>query len=164
MPDSGPRLIGPAETEGKFWLARFEHLVEGALQDSSSREPVVPVAERLDAVGLGHFGLGGTGLGHAEIVEAEVGWDVRLVVTRKHGHGLSHVGPLGEASSPPLVVFRNGVKLGKVERDETRSVLRARATRWQWAKTSHDPRSPVRWVVPKIDPLICFGHEKPPAG
>src|SRR5215467_13917803 len=77
VPDPRPRLIGPSETEGKLWLTRLEHLVERALEDPSTREPVVPVAERLDAAGLGHLGLGCARLGQAEIIEAQIGGDVR---------------------------------------------------------------------------------------
>ena len=49
-PDRRPVLVRPAEAEREVGLAAREHLVERALEQPATGEPVVPVAERLDAV------------------------------------------------------------------------------------------------------------------
>ena len=58
-------------------------------------------------------------LGQAEVVEAQVGRDVRLIVAGKQRCSARDVGPFGEAPAPPLVVLRSGVKLRQVEGDES---------------------------------------------
>ena len=52
-----------------------------ALEDPTSGEPVVPVAEGLYAVPLGQTRPGRSRLGEPEVVEAEIGGEVRLDVT-----------------------------------------------------------------------------------
>ena len=66
----------------------------------------------------GKISLRPPGFRHAEIVVAEIGRDVRLMVARKERLGLADVRPLGEALPPPLIVLRNGMKLGQIERHQ----------------------------------------------
>ena len=47
---AGPGLVGPAEAEREVGRARLEHLVERALEQAPALEPVVVVAEAVDAV------------------------------------------------------------------------------------------------------------------
>ena len=119
VPHARPRLVGPAQHEGKVGLARLQHLFERALEQAPPvAEPVVVVAERVDAMGPGQLGLGGAGLWHAQVVETQVGRQVGLPVSAVQGHGLGHVRPFREALAPPPVVFGNGVVLGQVDGDD----------------------------------------------
>jgi len=81
------------------------------------QERIVPVAEGVDPVLAGHVRLGLPCLWDTQIVEPEVRRHMGLVGAAKHWFRSGHVGPLGEAASPPLVVLRDGMVLGKVERD-----------------------------------------------
>src|SRR4029079_11271076 len=120
VPDSCPRLVGPAQTEGKVRLARGKHFVEWPLDDALASEPVVVIAERLDAVLPCELGLGDAGLRQTQVVEAEVRRDVRLVMAREHRLRPGGVGPLGKSLSPPFIVLRNGMILRKVEGNRPR--------------------------------------------
>ena len=93
------------------WPSARQNEMPGSPDASTSRngpvedavavaEPVVPVAERLDAVLLRELGLGRAGLGHPQVVEAELGRQGGLLVAREQRPGLRRVGPLGEAPDP----------------------------------------------------------------
>jgi SAM-dependent methyltransferase len=135
VPDAAPGLIRPCETEGEIRLTCLQHLRVGALEDAPTREPVVPVAERLDAVRTGEGSLLFTGFGKTEIVETQVCRQVRLAVSAKERPGFRGIGPFREAGSPPVVVLRDRMKLGEVERENSRSPL----VRLRFA---HGPRMP----------------------
>ena len=49
VPAAGPRIVCPGEGEGEGGLSRGEHLVEGPVQEALPMEPVVVVAEAVDA-------------------------------------------------------------------------------------------------------------------
>jgi len=115
VPPARPVLVGPAEAEGKARTTRTKHLVEGTTEEPTTVEPVMIVAEARDAVGVGKVGLGFPSLGNAQVVEAKVGGQVRLIVSLEEGFGPYHVSPLREARAPPFVVLGNGMVLGQVE-------------------------------------------------
>ena len=62
-------------------VRRTAVFIQWALEDAAPGEPIVVVAEPVDAVLLGKLGLRSTGLGKAEIVKSEVGRYMRLIVT-----------------------------------------------------------------------------------
>jgi len=68
----------------------------------------------VDAAGLGHLHLLAERLVGVQAVEAEVARHARLVVAAEARHAARHVGPLGEALAPPLVVLGEGVELREV--------------------------------------------------
>src|SRR5262245_27917700 len=78
----------------------------------------MPVTKALDTVFFGQLRLGLACLGQAEVVEAQVRWQLRLVMPAKQGPRPRHVGPLREASPPPPVVLRNGMELRQIKRDQ----------------------------------------------
>ena len=120
VPYAGPRLICPTQTERIVRLPRSQHLGERPLEDALAAEPVVIVAERLDSEFTRQLGLRGTSLRDSEIVKAEVGRNVRLIVAAKQWLRLGGVRPLRKACSPPLVVLGNRMKLREIERDQSR--------------------------------------------
>lgn len=78
------------------------------------------VAEGADAV-LGSKGrLRLAGLWEAEIIEAEVRREVRLIVAGEQRPAANDLRPLGETLAPPLIVLRDRVELGQVERYDLR--------------------------------------------
>ena len=87
VPRARPRLVRPAEQEREVGLAALQHLVERSLEQSPSGEPVVVVAERVEAVRGGELRLRRPHLGHAEVVVAEVGGFVRLLVAAEPRSG-----------------------------------------------------------------------------
>src|SRR5215470_17417118 len=119
VPLSRPVLVGPAQAEGKLRTTGAKHLVEGAAEEPTTIEPVVIVAEARDAIGASEIRLGFSGLGNAQVVEAEVGGQVRLIVPLEERLGPHHVPPLRETRAPPLVVLRDGMVLGQVEGEST---------------------------------------------
>ena len=86
-------------------------------------EPVKVEAEPADAVALGKLHLTVLDFHVTEVVVTHVDGHPGLVVTVKLGPCPAHVGPLGEPFSPPLVVFRYGMKLGQVESDQPHRAL-----------------------------------------
>src|SRR5579871_6292384 len=111
VPAARPVLVGPAEHEWKVRLTRTKHLVEGSFEEPPSVEPVVVVTKAIDAVFLGQFCLCRAGLWETQVVEAEVGWKVRLVVVTKPRRRPDNVRPLGETRAPPFVVLWNRMVL-----------------------------------------------------
>src|SRR5690606_16768842 len=103
-PRVGPRLVRPPEAERKVGLAAREHLRARPVQEPSTTEPVVPVAEPLEAGAPGQFGLRAPALGETEVVEPEVGRDPRLTVSAEEARRGRDGCPLGEAGTPPTVV------------------------------------------------------------
>jgi len=61
---------------------------------------------------------------HTEIVEAEIGRQVRLVVAGEERTGASDAAPFGESVAPPRVVFGDRMELREVERDQMGVELR----------------------------------------
>lgn len=119
VPVAAPGIVCPSEAEGEIGFFGGEDFIEGAFEDASTGEPVVPVAEGFDAGSASEIGLGGAGFGDAEVIEAEVGGESGLVVMGEEGLGFGDIGPFGEAWAPPLIIFGDGVELGEVESDES---------------------------------------------
>ncbi len=112
-------LVRPTEAEGELGSTGSEHLGEWALEHLTPVEPIVVVAETVYAVLARHLGLRFPHFRDAQVVEAEICGQVRLIVSWKERLCLSNVTPLGKALAPPGVVLRNGVELGQVEGDGT---------------------------------------------
>jgi hypothetical protein len=86
--------------------------MEGPVQNTYAvAEPVVPVAERFDPILPGQGSLRFPRLRHAQVVEAQIGREVGLVMPPEQRLGLRHVGPFCEPLAPPPVVLRDGMKL-----------------------------------------------------
>ena len=119
IPVAAPGIICPGEAEGEIGFFGGEDFVEGAFEDASAGEPIVPVAEGFHAGGASEIGLGGARFGDAEVIEAEVGGESGLVVIGEEGFRFGDIGPFGEACAPPLAIFGDGVELGEVESDES---------------------------------------------
>src|SRR5262249_39876632 len=117
-PSARPGLVSPGEAERKIGLAGRQHFVEGSLEQTLAMEPIMPVTKALDTVFSGQLRLGRPDLREAEVVEAQVRRQVRLVMSAKQGPRPRHVGPLREAFPPPLVVLRNGMELRQIKRDQ----------------------------------------------
>src|SRR5262245_6908998 len=116
VPHPGPTFVGPAQAERKIRPAGSEDLFERALeQPSSISEPVVVGASAFDAVLTREPRLRLAGLRLSQVVEAEVGRDVRLIVTAKQRARLRGVRPFRETRTPPFVVLRDRMKLREIE-------------------------------------------------
>ena len=94
-PDRRPVLVRPSQTELEPRLPALQHFVERSLEQAPAGEPVVPVAERRDAMPLGERGLRVAGLGQPQVVEAELARQLRLFVARG-----TAVGPARRSSTP----------------------------------------------------------------
>lgn len=111
-----PGVVGPAKAEGKVGFAALHHGIEHLReQPFATTKPVVPIAEALDAGFACQLRLSFAGLRHAQVVEAQVAWQLGLVVSLEEGLGTRHVGPLRESRFPPPVVLGRGIELRKVE-------------------------------------------------
>ena len=75
-----------------------QELVERQVHDLLATEPVVMEAKAVDAVGLGDVDLLTHHIGHTQVVVAQIGWQVGLVMPFVLGHGLGgeHVEEPGE--------------------------------------------------------------------
>src|ERR1035441_7933119 len=75
------------------------------------------VAKSMNPILARQRGLRLAGFRHAQVIEAEVRWKLRLIMALEERTGLGNVDPLRKSLSPPGVVFRNGVILRKVKGD-----------------------------------------------
>src|SRR4051812_22899851 len=85
VPMAAPSVVRPGKAEGEIWFARCDDLIKWPLKQTSPGKPIVPVAERFDAGGASELGLGSPDLRDPQVVEAQVGGEVRLIVARKQG-------------------------------------------------------------------------------
>lgn len=115
IPGAGPVLIGPAKHEWEIRLPRFKNLIHGALHQPVTVEPIMIITETVNAIFFRHLGLLGTHFGQAQIVESEIGGNVRLIMPAEKRLCLGHVAPLGEPFAPPCVIFGEGMKLWQME-------------------------------------------------
>ncbi len=115
VPAAGPVFVGPAEAEGEIGLARAEDLCDRALKQLLTAEPIVVIAEAINAVKASEIGLLLADFRKAQIVVAEICGEMGLVVAGEERRGSGHVAPLGETRAPPLVIIWNGVVLGEVK-------------------------------------------------
>ena len=122
VPAARPVFVGPADAEGEGAGAAVHQILQRAVQDAAALEPVVVIAEAVDAVAAGQFELRIGGVGQAQVVVAQAGGPARLQVAFKQGFCGCDVGPFGEAFTPPFVVFRNRMELRQVERHHARLV------------------------------------------
>ena len=118
QPCPGPRLVGPRQAERKVWFPAAEHLVERPAEQTVSLKPVVPVAERLDAMSAGEIRLPPSGVRQSKVVKAEGARNSRLPVATKERYGTGDVRPLRKTRTPPAVVFGYRVKLRQVHRHD----------------------------------------------
>ena len=73
------------------------------------------VAKAVDPILFCHFGLSNTRFLLTQIIIAQVGRYVRLIVPAKSGPSRRHVYPFGKTMPPPEIVFRDGMVLGKIK-------------------------------------------------
>src|ERR1700722_1670562 len=118
VPDTRPGLVRPRDTKWKIRSARRKYLVEWTLEQSPSREPVVPVAEPRDSMTLREIGLCFSHLPNPQIVEAELPGQMWLHVPTEKWTSPCHIRPLGETLSPPPVVLRYRMELWEVVRND----------------------------------------------
>src|SRR6266436_3749997 len=78
MPNTGPRLIGPAKAERKIGLARAQHFPKWTFEELPSPEPVVVVAEGLEPIFPRHVCLRQPRFWDAQVVKPEIRRHMRL--------------------------------------------------------------------------------------
>jgi len=83
-------------------------------------EPVMPIAESLNAIGFRQLRLLLTHLGDPQVVKSEIGRQPGLVVAGKQRPRSGDISPLGEPFFPPYIILGNGVVLGEIESDNPR--------------------------------------------
>jgi hypothetical protein len=88
------------------------------MEEATAVEPVMVVAEAVDAVRARQLGLRRARLCVAQVVVSEIGGHMRLVVADEIRPRASHVGPFGEALAPPRIVFRGRMELREVKGDQ----------------------------------------------
>ena len=119
VPAASPVLVGPAQAEGKVRSTGFQHAFQGHFQKAPPTEPVIVVAEAVDAVAAGQVGLLFHHLRDAQVVIAEIRGLARLVMALVIRLGLGHIDPFRETRAPPLVVFRDRMELRQIEGDQS---------------------------------------------
>ena len=129
VPASRPVLVGPTHTERQVERRVCQVLQQRPLEQLLAGEPVEVEAEGPDAVEPRELDLAALHLGQAQVIEAKLTRQVRLVVADELRHGSRDVGPFGESAPPPRVVFNDRMELRQIERDQAhrRRVQRRRA-------------------------------------
>ena len=117
VPMPRPVLVRPADAVGEIDGLVGDGGLERLVQGAAGSEIVIVDAEAADPVAArqGHLPL--ERLAQAEVVEAEIGGQMRLVVADIARGGLGDIGPLGEPLAPIKIVLRGGVVLRQVEGD-----------------------------------------------
>src|SRR6478735_7492123 len=83
VPHTSPILVGPTQHERKVRLPRPQYFLEWPFEESLTVEPVVVIAEAVDAVTSGKRRLRFASLGKSQVVEAQIPGEVWLVVPTK---------------------------------------------------------------------------------
>src|SRR5690606_18281902 len=118
IPAPRPVLVGPAEAEGQRAGGVGQLGIQWLFQQAFPGKPVIVIAEAADAMCCSECLLLASYSVDAQVVEAEVGRQVRLVVAGEQRLRLAGIAPFGKTLAPPLVVFRDGVELWQVEGDQ----------------------------------------------
>src|SRR6185369_50204 len=118
VPGATPVLIGPAKAERQIETSVIQEAIDRLFQQALAPEPVIIKTEAANAVKLRQFNLPVLNSWIAQIVVAQLAWYVGLIMAVELGLGGLDICPLCESSAPPVIIFRNRMKLRKVERDE----------------------------------------------
>ena len=118
IPAPAPVFVGPADAERKIRPTGLYNFVQRPVQQALAGEPIVVVAETVNPVLPGQGSLFFPDFGKSQVVETQIRGQPWLVVADEVGHGLSDVGPFGEALAPPAIIFRDRVVLRQVEGDQ----------------------------------------------
>ncbi len=152
VPAPRPVLVGPAEAIREIRAARFPHFLHRTLEQALAGEPVVVVAEPVNAAGAGKCRLLFSRFGDPQVVEPQVGGQVRLVMTVEVGSRARDVGPFGETRPPPAIVLRDRMKLRQVERDGAhRRAAADRRTVVHATDVVHSALAAIEGAVPNMN-------------
>ena len=119
VPAPCPVLVGPAQAEGEVDGTVVQIIQYRCFQQTMSCKPVEVEAEAADPVALGDFHLAVLNLDVPKIVVAHVDGHPWLVMAGELRRCRANVGPLGEPFPPPLVILRDCMELGQIERDQS---------------------------------------------
>src|SRR5207244_2596120 len=108
----------PAQTKRKIRLSGTHHLRHGAFEELLSVKPVMVIDETVNTVLSSQRGLRRARLRCPEIVKAQIGGQVRLIVPGKPRPRLRYVRPFRKPFSPPGVVLRNRMELREMNGQE----------------------------------------------
>src|SRR5262245_29577279 len=104
-------------------------MVRGRLEQLFAFEPIMIMAEGRYPVITRQLDLTAHHFGPTLVVVVSAKRDARLVVTGEQRARLLDVHPIGETWSPPAIVFGDGVKLGKIDRDQAGHLSRSYSAR-----------------------------------
>src|SRR5262245_11498848 len=110
-----PVLVRPAQTERKRQGGILEMSQQGQLEQTLPGKPVEVVAEATQTVLLGQLDLTPLHRLHAQVVEAQLTGQARLMLALDLWQPTRHIGPLREALAPPLITLGRWVELGQIE-------------------------------------------------
>ena len=129
VPGACPVLVCPYQGEREIDFGRIQQVLDRAFEDALSIERIIVEAESMDARCFGQFGLPPHDIDIAKVVEAEIAGHPRLIVTDETRLPAHEIAPLGEAATPPSVIFRDRVELREIISEDlrlTRTVARDR--------------------------------------
>src|SRR5205085_9325241 len=104
VPPPGPVFVRPADAERQVDVARHQRF-QWTVEQLAPAEPVVVVAEAVDAVLAGKRRLPSLHFHEAQVVVPELGGKDGLLMPAKSRPPLRDIRPLGEALPPPTIVF-----------------------------------------------------------
>ena len=119
IPASCPAFVRPADAERKIDRRVTDVVIEGPLEQAAAVEPVVVKTESVNAVVARQFNLAPLHATETQVIETKFARQARLVMTVELRDGLRDVAPFGEALSPPRIVLRDRMELGKIKGNQS---------------------------------------------
>ena len=86
-------------------------------------KPVMPIAKTFDSGISRKLSLRLSCLWNAQIIEAQVSRNSRLIMPMKIFFSFCNISPFSKALAPPFIILRNRMKLRKIKGDYTRFVI-----------------------------------------
>src|SRR6185503_2280353 len=117
MPDAGPRLVRPTQDETKVPSFNAKHVIQRAMEEALSSEPVVPKTESFNPNLASIVHLLTKCLRASQIIKTESSRNFWLGVPREERAGTGYVMPFRKALAPELVVLGNWMKLAEIVGD-----------------------------------------------
>ena len=110
-----PRMVCPCQSKGEIGFSTIQYLLEHPLHKPFSiTKPIVPIKETCYSCFTCQRSLLFTHLWNTQVIVAQVGRNLRLVMAFPQRFSLTNVCPFGKSFPPPFIIFLKRIILRQI--------------------------------------------------